>query len=351
MALTPRAHRIRPPTLAQKRAFLESGAAWPGMAPPQCIETHASLVFLTRDRVFKLKKPVRLPHVDMRSLPARARLCAEELRLNRAMAGPVYRGLVALVQGRDGTLALGGEGRIVDWLVEMERLPKAAMLDHRLSEGPPPEPAEIAAFGRVMIGHYRRQIAPPGAGQAYLARLLRELETDLAHLHEMRAHLPGPLDAAMLASAGQALRGCGPAILARGAAGLVIEGHGDLRAEHVCLTQPPVAFDRVEFDHDFRLIDPHAEVLALGIDCSLRGAGWIGPALSRQLHRAGFAAPPHAVTSVYQVVQCLTQARLAIDHLRDPAPRTPMKWGPRAYRFLELAKAELTAAGPVRPGC
>lgn len=342
MALILRAPRIRPPTLAQKRAFLESGAAWPGAAPPLCIETHASLVFLTQDRVFKLKKPVCLPHADMRSLPARARLCAEELRLNRAMAGPVYRGLVALVQRRDGALALGGPGRIVDWLVEMERLPKAAMLDHRLTEGPPPQPAEIAAFGRAMIGFYRRQIAPPGVGQTYLARLLRELETDLAHLHEMRAHLPGPLDARMLAAAAQALCACAPAILARGAAGLVIEGHGDLRAEHVCLIHPPVAFDRVEFDHDFRLIDPHAEVLALGIDCRLRGVGWIGPALSAQLHRAGFAAPTPALAGAYQVVHCLTQARLAIDHLRDPAPRTPLKWAPRAGRFLELAKAILS---------
>lgn len=337
--------RIRPPGLDQKRAFLQSGAPWPDAPPPQCIETHASLVFLTATRVFKLKKPVCLPHADMRSLAARARLCAEELRLNRALAGGVYRGLIALVQTPEGRLALGGPGRIVDWLVEMDRLPAAAMLDHRLRDGPPPSARDIADFAGVMAGFYRRQIAPPRAGQIYFARLLREMSTDLAHLRAMRAHLGAALCETMLADAQQGLDRLRPAILARAAAGLVIEGHGDLRAEHVCLTRPPLAFDRVEFDHDFRLIDPQDEMLGLGLDCALLGAPWIGPALSRHLDGAGFPAPSPELARVYTMARCLTQARLAIDHLRDPHPRTPLKWAPRAQAFLRMAKAQ----GAARP--
>lgn len=41
-------------TLTQKRAFLESGRPWPNEAPPDCVETHASYVFLTRDRAASL---------------------------------------------------------------------------------------------------------------------------------------------------------------------------------------------------------------------------------------------------------------------------------------------------------
>lgn len=331
--------RRPPPSLNDKRAFLQSGAAWPDQGPPQCIETHASLVFLTQARVFKLKKPIRLPHVDMRSLVARAHLCAEELRLNRALAGDVYRGLVALVQTRDGGLSLGGEGRVVDWLVEMERLPAAAMLDHRMIVGPAPTRAEIAGFGRAMIRLYRHQIAPPLAGQTYFTRLAREMATDLVHLRQMRRHLGAALCDDLLERARQDLDRARPAILARGAAGLVREGHGDLRAEHVCLIVPPLAFDRVEFDHDFRLIDLHDEMLGLGLDCARLGVDWIGPALSRQLDAAGFAAPDPALARLYLVARCLTQARLAIDHLRARAPRTPLKWAPRAQVFLTMARA------------
>lgn len=329
--------------LAEKRDFLMQ-YAWPDSPPQRCIETHASLVFVTARDVYKLKKPVLLPHVDMRSLAARAALCAEELRLNRALAGDIYLGLTALVRRADGTLGLGGPGRVIDWLVGMKLLPAAQMLDRRLVEGPQPLPAEIAAFGRVMITFYRRQLAPPDAGAAYVARLTREMDTDLRHLAEMRSHLGDSLSDALCQAAPVALAAQRAAILARGKAGLVFEGHGDLRAEHVCLTRPPVAFDRVEFDHDFRLLDPHDEIAGLGMECGQLGAGWIGPALRAQLAGAGFAPPPPALLMVYLMARCLTQARLAIDHLRDPHPRNPAKWAPRARRFLDTACAIMAGA-------
>jgi aminoglycoside phosphotransferase family enzyme len=340
----PRSPRRRPPTLTDKRAFLASGAPWPDQPAPHCIETHASLVFLTQDRVFKLKKPICLPHADMRSLSARAHLCAEELRLNRAMAGDVYRGIVALVQRPEGGLALGGAGRVVDWLIEMERLPAPAMLDCRILDGPPPTQAEIVGFGRVMASFYRRQTPKPGAGGIYAARLEREMETDLAHLRQMRGHLGEPLRDDVLDKARETLALARPLILARGALGLVIEGHGDLRAEHVCLTHPPLAFDRVEFDHDFRLIDPQDEMLGLGLDCARLGVDWIGSALCESLVEAGFPAPDPALARAYVSARCLTQARLAIDHLRDPSPRTPLKWAPRAQAFLALAARSLAVS-------
>lgn len=329
--------------LAEKRDFLMH-RAWPDSPPQGCIETHASLVFVTARHVYKLKKPVLLPHADMRSLAARAALCAEELRLNRALAGDVYLGLIPLVRRADGALGLGGPGRVIDWLVAMKRLPAADMLDRRLLDGPPPSPAEIAAFGRVMITFYRGQLAPPDAGNAYVARLTREMATDQRHLTRMRRYLGESLSDDLLQAAQAALGAQRDAILARAKAGLVFEGHGDLRAEHVCLTRPPVAFDRVEFDHDFRLIDPHDEIAGLGMECGHLRAGWIGPALRAQLAGAGFAPPPPALLMVYLMARCLTQARLAIDHLRDPHPRNPAKWAPRARRFLDTARAVMAGA-------
>lgn len=324
--------------LAEKRDFLMRDA-WPDNPPQRCIETHAALIFLTRRRAYKLKKPVLLPHADMRSLSARAALCAEELRVNRALAGAVYLGLIALVRRPDGALCLGGVGRVVDWLVEMVRLPAAQMLDSRIAKGPPPRRDEIAGFAAAMIAFYRRQIAPPHAGARYFARLTREMATDLDHLARMRPHLGDSLTEALCRGAPARLAAMRPAIRARGKAGLIIEGHGDLRAEHVCLTRPPLAFDRVEFDHDFRLVDPYDEMAGLGLECARLGVDWIGPMLVAQLTAAGFAPPPPALQRVYLVARCLTQARLAIDHLCDPHPRRAASWAPKARSFLDAANA------------
>ena len=169
-------------SFADKRAFLESGAAWPGEPPPICQETHASIVCLTRDRAWKLKKPVHLMHVDQRSLASRERYCREELRLNREMSGAVYRGLTALVQRPDGTLSLGGAGRIVDWVIETQRLPATEMLDSRLATGRAPVPAEIDALADVLIGFYRgraplRDAAKSGAAGLWRSGYLASLRT------------------------------------------------------------------------------------------------------------------------------------------------------------------------------
>ena len=60
-------------------------------------------------------------------------------------------------------------------------------------------------------------------------------------------------------------------LLERGARGLVADGHGDLRAEHVLLTDPPQAVDAVEFDAALRVGDVAVDLGFLVMD--LEGAG------------------------------------------------------------------------------
>ena len=325
--------------LSDKRAFLASGAPWPGEPAPDCVETHASLVFLTRDRAWKLKKPVHLMHVDQRSLETRAFLCHEEVRLNRELAGDVYRGMTPLVLRRDGALALGGEGRVVDWLIETIRLPAAEMLDRRLESGPAPKRAQIAAVCDVMTAFYRAR--QPSPGDAFFARLLRDARTAQAHLREMVPRAGVDLPAHVMESAAPMIRRCAGEIAERAGEGLTLEGHGDLRAEHVCLTDPPVVFDRLEIDHGLRLVDPFFEMNALGLECGLAGAEWIGPLLLDRLAEA-FAPPSRALLAAYGVLACLNRARFAVDHFRDSDVSTPDKWRERAARYLDAAE-RLTA--------
>ncbi|MCD9148787.1 hypothetical protein [Pseudophaeobacter flagellatus] len=105
------------------------------------------------------------------------------------------------------------------------------------------------------------------------------------------------------------------------------EGHGDLRAEHVCLTNPPVVFDRVEVDHDVRLADPFFEFDGLGIDCVFAGAACIRVLMLLWVSQT-IAPPSRTLLTTYGVVTCLTRTRLAIYHLRDAEIRTPTKWSP-----------------------
>jgi aminoglycoside phosphotransferase family enzyme len=61
------------------------------------IETHISLVALTGDLVFKLKKPVRLPFLDFSTRELRRAACREEVRLNRRLCPTTYLGIAPLL--------------------------------------------------------------------------------------------------------------------------------------------------------------------------------------------------------------------------------------------------------------
>ena len=123
----------------------------------------------------------------------------------------------------------------------------------------------------------------------------------------------------------------------RGRQGLVVEGHGDLRAEHVCLTKPPVVFDRLEIDHGIRTLDPFYEINALGLECTLLGAAWIRAALLAKLSQA-IAPPSPDLLSVYGLVALLTRARIAADHFRDSELANPEKWRARTKQTVSAAE-------------
>lgn len=333
-------------SLAELHAFLRSGAPWPDEPPPKCIETHASLVYLTSDRAWKLKKPVRLMHVDQVSFEARARLCREEFRLNRALSGDVYRSLTPLVRRADGSLALGGVGRVVDWLIESLRLPEQEMLDRRLVCGPAPECTEIEAVCDLLVGFYRRQPQLPDPGAVFYPRLLQDVETAATHLREMASATGVPAPEQTVDFAVAALKTCREEIVERARLGLVVEGHGDLRCEHVCLTRPPVVFDRLEIDHGMRVLDPFYEINALGLECALQGAGWIRAVMLVKMSYA-IAPPSLALLTAYGGVALLTRARLAANHFRDIEVATPAKWRAKTKQTVAAAAQLFAKVGEI----
>lgn len=97
-------------TLSDKVAALRMPAAWPdGTRSVEAVETHMSWVFLTNWCAWKVKKPVRAPQLDFRTLAARHRFCCEAVRLNRRLAADVHLDVVPLVVDACGCLHAAGE--------------------------------------------------------------------------------------------------------------------------------------------------------------------------------------------------------------------------------------------------
>jgi aminoglycoside phosphotransferase family enzyme len=295
-----------------------------------------SWVFMTEDRVYKLKKPVRYPHLDHTTLERRKQSCEEELRLNRRLAPEIYLAVLPLCLA-DGDLVLGGSGDVVEWVLEMVRLPESAMLDVLITIGGP-APTEIERLGGYLADFYAAAPEELDGAEPYLARLSTDLRLDGESLlrPEFGLEVTSVLDAAAAALAEAA-----PVVRERAKRGLIVEGHGDLRPEHVCLTEPPQIFDCLEFDRVYRVLDPYDEAAYLGIECEVLGAGWIGPALVDCLSDRLGDPPPESLLVCYGALSALTRARLCLAHLLETPVRLPEKWRPLALRYLAAADVRL----------
>ncbi len=325
------------PTLAQKVAFLSSPGALDATGA-QAHETHMSYVFLTADRVFKLKKPVRYDYLDFSSLPARARYCRIEYDLNRRLAPQVYLDVVPLTLETDGAMRVGGGGEVIDWLVKMVRLPEERMLENAILAGHV-GPADIEALAAVLAPFFLNARPAGIAASEFVGRFAREQAVNRTLLEQFAGGIPAIR--AVLDEFDRAFGEARPLLLARAQAGHVVDGHGDLRPEHVCLLDPPCIIDCLEFSALLRAVDPYEEIDYLALECEMLGAAWIGPILHRRLAEAGVEPPDARVLRLYRSFRALVRARLAVAHLLEPRIRLPEKWLPLASRYVEAAARAL----------
>lgn len=332
-------------TLAEKVRFLSSSAAYGDAGPTvEVVETHMSLIFLTGDRAYKIKKPIRLPFADFSTLEARKANCQAELSLNRRLAPDVYLRVAPLTLTPAATLALDGEGPAVEWVVVMRRLPNRFMLDRLLATGAL-KPGDIDRLATFLAGFYRRTNRPDIGPEDYFARLLAEQAVNRTILTRRsfavdHGRLPQVLD-----RMDAALRLHRPLLEARAAGHCLVDGHGDLRPEHICLTAEIVIFDCLEFDAQLRLIDPVDELAFLGMECELLGAPWLGTALWERISRELGDGAPVNLFDLHFARRAMLRARLTLAHLLDPAPRQPEKWEPLAARYLAKAEQALDRLG------
>lgn len=324
-------------TIDDKIAFLGRPAAYPDHPDSvDTIETHMSWVFLAGDHAYKLKKPVVFPFLDFSRDAARRANCEAEVRLNRRLAPQVYLGVVELTLADDGSLRLGGTGPTVDWLVRMKRLPKDRMLDVMIAEGRL-APAHIADLAGLLGRFYRSAGRPAITPQAHL----QNLETQQIWNRQILEDERHPLDHAFvhrhLLGIDASLRRLAPLIESRILNGRYVDGHGDLRPEHVCFCEPIAIFDCLEFDDRLRFVDPFDEVAFLCLECELAGAAWVEPEIvGRMRNHLGETVPP-ALFRFYKAFRATMRARMALSHLPVEPPRDPAPWIGKAERYLALA--------------
>ena len=331
-------------TLADKVAALSDPANYPGrVSRVERIETHMSWVFLTDAHAYKLKKPVRYAYLDFSTLEARGRACAEELRLNRRLAPEVYLDVVALARAPDGRIGVEGRGEPLDWLVKMRRLPAERMLERRIRAGTLGA-AELRALAERLAAFYRETPRIGLSGTEYRARIAAQIQEHCVALGEPALGLPAAAVSEVCTGLGVLLARAPALIELRASAGHIVEGHGDLRPEHVCLEPQPVVIDCLEFNREYRIVDPVDELAFLAMECERLGAPGVGPALIEIYAAASGDAPSAPLVHFYKALRAVLRAKLSIWHTRELERAAWPKWQKLAQEYLDIGRREARAA-------
>ncbi len=323
--------------LAAKVAFLRDPSCYPDRpVRVEAIETHMAWVFLTERFAYKLKKPVRYPYLDFGTSAARAFYCREEVRLNRRLAPGVYLGVAALNR-RNGRLSLNGDGEVVDWLVYMRRLPRARMLD-RLIQSRTLEARQLECLAQRLVEFYRNCIPEALSGEAYRHRYREAILLNLRELRKVQAFCRG-VDIQRLAEVQLAFlerRACW--FDARAKDARIVEGHGDLRPDHICFERPwPFIIDCLEFNRAFRILDSADETAYLAMECAWLAHPAVGSAFLSFYDRYSGDELPPPLRWFYMTYRATLRGRLALARLRELPPDRWLRWCRRGWRYLDLA--------------
>jgi uncharacterized protein len=318
----------------------------------EVIETHASLVFVAGERVFKLKRAVTYPYLDFSTADLRRRACEAELVLNRRTAPALYEEVRGLFRGADGAVGFSPNGEAVDWVVVMRRFDQALLFNAL---------AEAGGLDRHIMDQLADHIAQfhASAEQHFDHGGAAEM-ADLANV-QYRC-LAAPSRAGFSRDRVQSIRkkwqervaALAELLDRRRAAGKVRHCHGDLHLRNICLLDgKSTLFDCLEFDEALASIDVLYDLAFLLMDLEHRGLGhFANRVFNRYLDRSeeddGLAAMPFFL-SLRAAIRAHVTAT-ALEHAADAVAGGKMACNAGRYldlaeRFLQLQPSRLVAIG------
>jgi aminoglycoside phosphotransferase family enzyme len=243
------------------------------------VQTHISNVFILDEFVYKIKKPVNFGFLDFSTLEKRKHFCNKEVELNSRFSKDVYLGVFP-VTFDSKKHSVDGEGDIVEYAVKMrrlsdedllktrfkkdavtsddiERIGKAIATFHKKSE----RTKEIDKYGSLNVIKFNTdenfEQTEEFIGNSISEKQFNELKSWTDNFYKDHKDL----------------------FEQRVKEGKIRDCHGDLHMEHICLTDPIIIFDCIEFNERFRYSDILSEIAFLLMDLEYNG----GKDLAEQL--------------------------------------------------------------------
>lgn len=305
----------------------------------EIIETHISWVFLTERFAYKLKKPVKFEFLDFSTVEMRRQACQAEVLLNRRLARTVYLEALPLSRDASGRLALSTSEAPIDWVVKMRRLPASKSLSRLLIND------QLTALQAGSIVDYLARFyscLPPALVRAdeYCQALVRHTRSNATALSGAFPESHQATGAQLRYLALQPER-----FVERIVSGRIVDGHGDLRPEHIYVEDPPVVIDCIEFSDELRCVDIADELAFLDMECQRLGDGGFGKLVLKNYQLVSGDAIPAAVVSFYRGYRACVRAKVALLRSTQQTDGDSGVSVQPVKEYLELANQNAAALG------
>lgn len=260
--------------------FLSDPASHDG-DPVETIRTHGAYVFLAGKRAIKLKRAVKFPYMDFSTVAKRQAVCKAELQLNRRTAPALYRSVASITEEDNGALAIGGEGRVLDWVVIMDRFDQTTLFDRLAEAGVLTVPLMESLSDEIARFHGMANVA---VGVDLPAEMRDVIRGNTANLRSWSPSIfAGTAIESLDERCAAMIDAHRPLLLQRASGGFVRRCHGDLHLRNICLVDDaPTLFDCLEFSERLATIDVAYDLAFLLMDLEHRGLRW---AANRVLNR------------------------------------------------------------------
>ena len=231
------------------------------------VQTHISIVFVADEYVYKVKKPVNFGFLDFSTLEKRLNFCRREIELNRRLSRDIYLDVLPVFFDGKKYKINTGPGEIVEYAVKMRRVPEGRLMKSMFNAGILSN-EHLDSVARVLAefhsnAHRSHEIDEFGEPERF------KINTD-ENFHQVEKYIgktiPDKLFHGLKTWTDNFYKSNHSLFLQRISEGKVRDCHGDLRMEHVCLTDNISIIDCIEFNDRFRYGDALADIAFLLMD-------------------------------------------------------------------------------------
>jgi aminoglycoside phosphotransferase family enzyme len=338
--------------LQKKVSFLRDPSSYPVKTKTvECIETHMSWVFITETEAFKLKKPVHFPFLNLEEIEDRKINSEKEVSINQKLSPGLYRKAIPLVKKNDSFEIINEvhDEEVADWLVWMKVMPREFTLDQEIKNNCV-DMKLVHQAANTLVEFYKKSPSFKISTDDYKLHLETCIKENFKILSRHKYCLDLKLISYIHEEQLNFLYSSSRIFDRRVLEGRIIEAHGDLRPEHICLTNPPLLIDRLEFNERMRMLDPLDELSYLSLECHLLGRPDIGELFLNIYQEMTNDKIDRSLVLFYKSYRATLRARISALHYDDRRILNKKYYLIKASQYLNLGKIVLERRGDTDEG-